>query len=286
MDLLSIVQTVWRHKLAAIPVILLTVIAAFYVAEVKPPAYDASSSVLLLSPPGAPTAAQIAAHPKLAKVNANNPYVDFGDLSVVADAVLNVVTSDSAAQALVQSGADPRYQVTLSSAFGNPPIIQVTGVGATPEKAIQSANLVTSAAMTDLYQMQKREGVNPLYMITSVELVKPHQAQKSVSGKLRTLITVIGIGAILLCVVISLIDAIEKRRNGGSADVGKPRAKARKDRPGAAPLPEYGSRQERQRYSEPRLGESVGPPVTASTDSDPFDFSPMRPPEKSRSRNP
>jgi capsular polysaccharide biosynthesis protein len=218
MDLISIVQTLWRRKAAAIPVILLTAIAGFYIIAVKPTTYQASASFLLLNPPGPPTAAQIAQHPKLAKVNTGNPYVEYGDLAIVADAVISVVTSSSAGQTLAQEGANPRYQVTVSTDVGNPPILQITGTGTNAEEAIRTANLVASAAENDLYQIQKQENVNPTYMIKPVDLFEPHTAQKSVSSKLRTLIAVLALGAIGLFVVISVIDAVEKRRLANSSD--------------------------------------------------------------------
>jgi capsular polysaccharide biosynthesis protein len=212
MDLLSIIGIVWRHKLAAIPVVLFTIAGAFYVIAVKPPVYQASSNLLLLSPPTAPSAAQIAANHKLAKINPNNPYVNFDDLPVVADAIIDSVTSNTVEQTLADQGVDPEYQVVLSTDFGNPPIIEITGIGSTAASAMRSASLVTSTALNELYQMQQAQGVNKFYMITATQLVKPSQAQTTASGKLRTLIAVLGIGALLLFIVISVAEAREKRR--------------------------------------------------------------------------
>jgi capsular polysaccharide biosynthesis protein len=209
MDLLSILQAIWRHKFAAIPVILFTALGALYVLAVKPPVYDASSSLLLVNPPPPPTEAQIAADPKLAKVNANNPYDTLGDLWT-ADAVVSSVASDW-----------PQAQVGLSANPDNPPIIQITGSGSTPQAAVQAAETVTHAAATDLYLMQKSQGVLNHYMLKAVELVQP-QAKLSVGGKLRSLIAVLGIGLILLFVVISAAQAMERLRMDGSIRPGRP----------------------------------------------------------------
>jgi uncharacterized protein involved in exopolysaccharide biosynthesis len=214
MDLFSIFQTVWRRRLAAIPVILLTLAGAFYVLKIKPPEYQASSSFLLVNPPAGPTAAQIALEPRLAKINPNNSYANFGNLDLVADVVIDLVTSPSAQQTLVKAGADPRYQVALANDFDSPPIIDITGVAASAQEAVRSADLVTTAAMADLYQMQKSQGISNFYLIKSIQLVQPSTAQKTESGKLRTLIVVLALGIILLFVVVSMMDAIEKRRMG------------------------------------------------------------------------
>lgn len=197
MDLLSIASAIWRHKLATMPVLLLTLIGVFYVYEVKPPVYQAQASVLLFDPPASA---------------GNNPYVNYGSLPVVADVLISLVTSQSGQQALVAAGADPRYQVQLSPAFDSPPIIQVTGVGSGPQAAISSANLVSSAIAADLFGMQADKHVASRAMIGSQQLVRPVQATKSSSGKLRTLIAVLAAGALALLVAVSLAETLARRR--------------------------------------------------------------------------
>jgi len=274
MDLLSIIQATWRHKLAALPVILLTILGVYYIAAVKPSVYQASASFLLLSPPGAPTPQQIAADPKLGKVNANNPYVNLG-LPVAADAVLTVVTSNTVALQLDNEGVNPRYQATLSTDFGSPPILQITGVGSSPQAAIRAANLVTQAAKAALAQLQKKQGVSNKYMITSTELVLPDHATLSVSGKLRTLIAVLGLGTVLLFIVVSVTDVVEKRRKGRqvTADlpisVREPREDVRRrPAPSASPTgsPKNGARSGWQQYPEPRPGQPGRRPLVRPED--------------------
>jgi hypothetical protein len=303
MDLLSIIQAIWRHRYAALPVILLTGLGVFYVVAVKPPVYQASASFLLLAPPGPPTPQQIAADPKLGKVNANNPYVDLG-LPVAADAVLNVVTDNTTALALDNEGVNPDYQATLSTDFGSPPIIEITGIGSSPEQAIRGANLVTLAAKNALQQLQLKQGVSNQYMITSTELVKPDQATLSVSGKLRSLIAVLALGAILLFVVVSVADVLEKRRKGTSARLADPDApmSAREDaRPRRVPSaagssPKNGAHSGWQHYpsrpsqpAPPSAGPSGRRPPSARVDERPAArsderLSSVRPDERSSIR--
>jgi len=213
MDLISIVRAIWRHRLVSIPVLIITALGAFYVLAVKPPVYEATSELLLLSPPAPPTPAQIAQDPKLRKIPYNNPYVDFGDLPIVADAVQTVVTSAAAQDALTKLGANPDYQVTLSSDTSTPPLLEITGIAKTQEEAILTAKLVTQAANKDLYQLQRAQGVNNYYLIKGTVLVQPDTAQVSVSGKLRTLVAVLALGAILMFVGVSVMDAVDKRRS-------------------------------------------------------------------------
>ena len=265
MDLLSIVQAIWRNKLAAIPVILITAIGVFYVLEIKHPEYQASSSIVIVSAPTPPTSEQIAANPKLGKINYNNPYANFGDLTVVADVVSSIVTSSSSQQALVKAGANPRYEVELSP--DGSPILLISGFGSTAQEAIQTTNLVSSAVMTKLIQIQKNQGVNPHNMITSVELVRPQQAQLVLSGKLRTLIAVLALGVVLLFIAVSAAEALRNRRLDRSigTDNTSTRTKENLRRPSApaASPPGNGAGLERQRNPEGQLGQSARLPALA-----------------------
>lgn len=215
MDLLSIGQMVWRRKLLTIPILLLTCLAGLYMVKVKHPTYEATSSVILTNPPTKATAAQIAADPSLKNANSYNQFTQYGDLQVVASAVMDLVSSPSSQPALLAAGVIPNYQLALSTDPGDPPIIDITGVGTTPEAAINSANVLTQAVKNDLIQMQLKQGVNPFYLITADNYVLPTRAQTSSSGKTRSLVVVLAAGLIILLISISTADAIEKRRKGG-----------------------------------------------------------------------
>jgi capsular polysaccharide biosynthesis protein len=222
MDLISVAQSLWRHKLVTIPVIVLTALMAFYVVKIKPPVYQSSASILLANPPTGAAPSQVTTNPRLKNANPYNTFVSYGNLAIVADTVIQLVTAPTGQQALSQSGVDPRYQMELSSAFGNPPIINITGVGSSPQVAIRSASLLAEAVKANLYNLQVKQGVDSFYMITTVEIVKPTQALRSSSGKLRSLIAVLGVGLILLFVAVSVTDAVDKRRKASSSNASTP----------------------------------------------------------------
>jgi hypothetical protein len=213
MDLFAIGGSLWRHKRAVIPVIFLTILGMFYIMAIKPATYQSKAEVLLTSPPGLPTSAQIAAHPKLAHVSTYNPFVSLGNLVQVADVLIEMVGSPTAKQALVQAGADPQYQVSLDTSLQTPPAIQVTGVALTAAAAVKSAGLVANLISHDLYQIQAQENVDKRYMISSIEYIKPTSATTALSGKLRVLIEVIALGFILLLLAVSVSQALEQRKN-------------------------------------------------------------------------
>lgn len=212
MDFISIASVLWKQKWLAFPIVLLTALAAVYVVKVKPPVYDATSTVLLTNPLKQATQSQIAAHPSLKKANSDNIFEDYGDLDIVASAVVDDATSPASATALAKAGAGTSYQVELSTDSDNPPIIDITGVGSTPRAAIQSAQVVTTAVQQDLATIQVDQGVDPFFLIGGDNIVKPTQAQRSSSAKLRSLVAVLGAGIVLLFIVVSSADAAARRR--------------------------------------------------------------------------
>lgn len=212
MDLVAIVQTLWRYKRLAGVIVIIILGASFYVTSIKPPVYQTTSSILLTSPQGQASKSQIARNPSLGTASPYNPYVSYGTLDVIGNAVMEIATSPASQQALQTAGVSPGYKLALSTDYGNPPIIDITGVGPTPEAAAKSANVLNSTLKKDLFSLQQTRGINPFYMIQAVDLVKPTQSQKSSSGNLRSLVAVLAGGIILLFIAISTADAIGNRR--------------------------------------------------------------------------
>ena len=213
MDLFAIGGTLWRHKLVSIPLTLLTLVGVVYVIAMTPTTYQAKADVVLTSPPTPPTAFQIAQDPAMAKVN--NPLANLGNLTYVADVLIDVVTAPAAKQALVQEGTSG-YQVVLDNASQTniPPAIDITGTGSNSQSAIQSAQLVATAISRDLNQLQANQHVQSQFMINAVEYVTPTSATKSsFSGRLQTAIGVAAIGLIMLLVAVSIVQGREEQKN-------------------------------------------------------------------------
>jgi hypothetical protein len=237
MDLVSIVRALLRHKRLAIPVILLTAVAALAVTKMQPVVYSAAASVLLENPQGQASKSQIAKDPSLKTANPFNPFLSYGDLDVAANALLDLINSPGAQSELIKAGVDPRYTLTLSTDNGNPPIIDISGVGGSAQSAISSATTLTDSIKTDLYQIQRTQGINPFYMITATDLIKPDQAYHASSGKTKSLAAVGVIGILLLFIVISASDAAEEWRRKSARSTKAGRAETyrtdRQERPAA-----------------------------------------------------
>jgi hypothetical protein len=213
-DLLQILRKIWRYRIVTLPVLALTLLGAIYVVALKDSEYSANSSYVLINPPGPPTAEEIAADPKLGRISADNPYTRFADQSTVVDLLASSLSNESARRALAQQGADSRYKVAPSSQFGYAPslIVDITGVGSTPEIAMGTASLVGAALTAELDRLQASQGVDPRYRIEAQRVVAPDHAEQQLSGKLRTLVGVFVLGGILLFVAVSAAEGLTALR--------------------------------------------------------------------------
>lgn len=211
MDLFSIGGTLWRHKRVSIPVILLTLLGVVYVLAFQAATYQADAKVLLTNPPASPTAVQIAQDPALAKTN--NPFANLGNLTYVADTLIDEVSAPADKDTLTEAGAS-RYQVALADGDQTsiPPAIDITGTAANAQAAMQTAQLVATAISSDLNKLQVSQHVQSKYMINAVEYVTPASATK-VSGKLRVAAGVVAIGLIVLLVSVSIAQGREEQKN-------------------------------------------------------------------------
>ena len=77
MDLLVIARKIWLYRVATLPIIVLTLLAALYVVVIKDAEYEATSNYILINPPPPPGAEDIAANPALADINSDNPFTRF-----------------------------------------------------------------------------------------------------------------------------------------------------------------------------------------------------------------
>jgi hypothetical protein len=212
MSLLLILGKLWRYKLATLPVLLLIVAGAFYVIAVKAPTYEASSTYILVSPPAPPTDDEIARNPELGKIHSDNPYMRYGDQTVVVQLLASRMNSEEGMRALAAQGAGP-YTVASSPAFGfSAPIAQITTMGTTPAEAIKTANLVGRALTRELDGMQAARGTDSKYRIKAEAIVVARGATLKASGKLRAFVAVFALGLVLLFIVVSVGDAVSALR--------------------------------------------------------------------------
>jgi hypothetical protein len=213
MDLLMIARKIWRYRLVTLPIIVATLVGGAYSYLAKESVYEASASYVLINPPDPPTDQEIARRPALGRINADNPFTRFTDQSVIVQVLARATTGESARQALTKAGADDRYTVEPGAEFGySTPIVEITGVGSSPEAAIRTAEVVGDGVTKELDRMQQAHGVDPGYWIKTQLVNAPDDAELKASGQLRVLMGVLALGAVLLFVVVSVGDAVTTLR--------------------------------------------------------------------------
>ncbi len=211
MDMLSIGRMLWKHKIITALVVLLTGSGAVYLAVVAPATYESSTTMLLVAPPNPPTVAEIEADPSLGEVNADNPYTRSYDPAIVINVVATVVNEEND-EALTAAGADD-YLVTQTARYGfGSPIVEVQATSDTPEGAEETAALVADAFRFELERLQQAEDVDPEYLIETRTVQPARTGEQRISGTLRALLAVAGLGLVVLFIAVSSAEALETLR--------------------------------------------------------------------------
>lgn len=212
MDLLAIGRTLWRFKIPALVVVIVTLIGCAGVVFLIPPVYETTSSYLLLPPPPAPTDQEIAKDPDLGKIRADNPYQRFSDPSVIINVVARRVNEDRNRERMIALGADNRFLVAPSNRYGfSSPIIDITSEAGSPEEALKTLRIVGDSVTRELKAIQATD-VDPKYTYKARPVEAPDGAKQRASGKLRALLGVLGLGMVSLLVMVSSLQAWDRRK--------------------------------------------------------------------------
>ena len=207
MDVLSLVRLVGRHWRVTVPAALLAVVVAFAAVKLSPPTYQATGSIVLLSPPEAPRTDTAAGPPPAV---GQNPFARYGDLSVVADILVRVIGGDAKRAEYASQGV-AEYEV-VANRFQRGPVIDVTGKGSTAEAAVGSAETVMDDVNATLQELQEAEQADPDYLITGAPLAPPSTAAAMYGSTVRTGIAVLAVGGLGTLMLAVFAEARTRRR--------------------------------------------------------------------------
>jgi hypothetical protein len=222
MDLIQIGQTIMRHKWVTLPIVCLTLIALFYVTALKPKPYTANVAYMLI-PPNTANANNNEGNAQ------NNPFVRFGDLSVIVDMLTEQMSANPLHANIVKQGADPNFTVTADGDYGASPILETTGNGPSAVAAEASANIAGHAAVSLLENLQVQQGVDRGNRITML-LLQPANATLKASSVVRSAAGVLVAGGLVLAMAVSFASGLaDVRRKPNQKD---PRPGA----PGISPM--------------------------------------------------
>lgn len=196
MDFLTAIQVVLRRWYVVFPVLALSAVLTFKVAERVPPSYKASGSVLLASP-GASNDAR-----------AVNPFTNLDySAGVVAGIVANLMQDPGVKTRLVSAGADPDY--TLGTPAGtNAPLIGVDSSTATPQVAVNTVRIVIRGIQDELAIRQRDAGGPPETWIRAIVLTSPEQAERQTGAKVRALAALSALSVATAACVAFLVESV------------------------------------------------------------------------------
>jgi capsular polysaccharide biosynthesis protein len=211
MDLVAMTKEAFRYRAVTIPILALTFLLAIYFVAIKAPTYEAQSSYALVAPPNPPSATQIAANPALGRVNSNNPYVSYGDLTDVVALVSQAMSGAGLKQQLHNEGIDGSYTIA-QNVDASAPIVDITATAGSPAAATYAATRVANLTIATLGNLQRAQHVNRRYWITAQQLTPPDKPTAKLSSKIRAVIAIIGIGLIAWFIALSIVRGLAEQR--------------------------------------------------------------------------
>jgi hypothetical protein len=210
MDLWDVAKVMWRRRWVALPLLLLSMVAAVFALLTVPPDYQVTGQVAI-TPPAA------ADDPVGGPVRPKNPYtvVSLGQLTSL------YLNRPEAKRQLSAEGLSPDYEMTMETF--NLALLEIKVTAKSVTQATQTlARLIELLRdefrhRQDAFNLAPEKKINPEVLDAGEEIVVVRTVGK------RTLIVIVGVG-ILVTVAVSLwVDALVRRRQAKGATA--PRAR-------------------------------------------------------------
>ena len=217
MDILSILGLLRRRKWVALGALVVSAVALTVTVIQAPPLYRATSTVVLLAPPSPPPVGTDEAEDALDRSQVENPYVGYGDLSIVVDIVRRVMMSRATEAKLRDQGLVGDYEVAANADFYRGPIVDISAEAATPEAAAESTALVAAELEETLVAIQSAQETDPAYFIRSDVVVAATRADRVYSSTLRRVIAVGAVSVLLILGSAVLADTVAESRRRARA---------------------------------------------------------------------
>jgi hypothetical protein len=215
LNLSSLLKVLWSHKRVVIPVALLSLLACVAQVVIAGPTYRASAAVVLLNPPALP---EVTPENPTIPAQYENPYARFGDLSVIVDILVHVLDNETVVQELKAKGLDGTFEIAANRDFYRGPIIDVSAEASSGSQALKNAQVVIDELERQLVELQQVQGTDPDYYIKPNVIVPPNKATTVLSGTLRKLILLGGVGGIVTVGSGLVADARARRRRSRRAE--------------------------------------------------------------------
>lgn len=165
----------------------------------------------LLSPK-VPTEAELQARPELAALNGDNPYLRSGDRALLAQVLITKLGAQETAEQLAALGLGAEYTVAQSLSSGSGMLVEIAASGESPAQAVDTATELGKRLNSTLHDVQTINGADDSYLYSALAIDGPGQATEIFTSRLRTLIIVAVVGALLLFASVSVARSVELAR--------------------------------------------------------------------------
>lgn len=208
-SLTRLLKVLWFQRRVVLPAAIVSLCVMAVVFLLAGPTYRTSAAVVLLNPPTLP---EVTPENPTVPAEFQNPYARFGDLSVIVDIIVRVFESDPVVERLKASGLDGTFEIAANRDFYRGPIIDVSAEAPSGQQAILNATLVLDEMKRQLVDLQEQQGTDQSYFIKPELVVAPDKATTVLSGTLRTLILIGGLGAMVTVGSGIFADSRQRRR--------------------------------------------------------------------------
>jgi capsular polysaccharide biosynthesis protein len=201
MDLWDVTKLIVRRWYVALPILLVTVIAALWTTSTVKPDYEATTNVTLLPP-------TVREETNTGKRQTVNPW----DTESLTVATLTYLNSKRLHDQMAADGYSQVWSADTDIRFRSLIIIKVTASG--PEKAQESARKLQDLVTAEVERQQKAYNLKPGEEITTIPFDNGDNLETKTSKAKRALIVVIGIGMIITVAFTVGLDALLRWRAG------------------------------------------------------------------------
>jgi hypothetical protein len=211
MDFLDLIRLMFRRWYVTLPVVVVTLGAAYAVGSAIQPEYKTSVAIVLVPPTIAAAAPAPGESPQPA-----NPWLRVGE-SAMAQAVQISTSAHDARSRVAAAGGDPGYQVELVQRSS---ILTVEVAAATRDQALATVEATTRLINDEVARQQAPYGSRGGEQITTQVLDAGLNITPSRSNVLRVQITMVCLGLLLAAAAAVGWDAMTRRR--AAARTGQP----------------------------------------------------------------
>jgi hypothetical protein len=201
LDFLESVKILARQWRVVFVGIVITVACTAFVASRVEPTYNTSGTMLLFFP-------KLLEDPETGETNS---YISFGNLTVMANVLTDVLNQNASRQRLAEQGALSTYALGLDPTQPTP-LITVTAAGPEAE-VVPTVNLVMEAIDQELKDRQEQAGAPPVTWITAQAVTLPEEAVPQYGSRIRAAGVVFALGLAGTVTLAFVIDNVRQRRS-------------------------------------------------------------------------